>query len=285
MQESTDREIRILDDGATIGEIVAFVRAQFFWIVALLFLGAVAGGLLSYTQPRQWQAESILRLGQVEEEAVTPIEPPALTTERIRSEAFRQKLLQQLSLPIQPGVDRRADLVTRTLQAEVVPNTNLIRLSVRDLTPEQAVATIKAAQQQVTSLHQQLFDETIARLRARQQDIEAQVAANEAGRRNQADSIRAASKAAAGDAAVRGLLADIADVSSRTFLESLRAKSAELTRKLGSDRSFTTTPLAEVVPPQRPSGPRRILYVMLGGLIGLLGGLLLGAFKHARAAY
>jgi hypothetical protein len=277
------------DDGISGADIMRFVSSQFWWIAAFLVAGAVLGVAFSYTKAHQWEATTYLQIGQVDDSLATlgsmptPIDTPSRAVQRVQVDPFIDELLRSRSLPIQIGENFESDLIRRSLNAEIVPNTDVIKLTVRGLSPQNADATLEAAQNQLIGIHAEIFQVASKRLHERLDGINAAIAAAQSKRELVAStaSTRANSGAAGADV-TNVLLGNILDVSDRTLLEKLREDQALVLQQLSTQHTFNTKPLAAVAVSQVPVYPKRPIFALFGAVVGGLIGLLVAARRYAK---
>jgi uncharacterized protein involved in exopolysaccharide biosynthesis len=286
MAENQNSSTERYEDGISVADIVGFLRAQLWRIVGLLVAGAVAGALVSFTHPREWEASSVLEIGQIDNGLVnqptTPVDPPFRAVQRVKVEPFTDQLLRKLSLPVATGENAESDLIRRSINAEVVPTTDLVRLTVRGFSPDKAKSTLKAAQDDLIAIHDVIFREAVARLNKRLADIDSDIATAKAKRDQIESTTSLGTRPGESTPPVNVLLGNMFDVSDRALLETLKKNRSDVTQQLSADRTFNTRPIAEIAVSQRPVAPKRSLYVIVGAMIGLLIGLLWAGRRHAR---
>jgi uncharacterized protein involved in exopolysaccharide biosynthesis len=267
-------------------DVLNFLRIQLWWVVGFVVVGALIGGLVSFTHPREWEASSVLQIGEVDDtladRAPGPIDPPSRVVQRVMVEPFVDQVLSSLSLPIESAPE--SDLIRRSLTAEVVSNTDLVKFKVRAFSPELAKSVLQVTQSQIIATHSQIFDESVKRMRARLDGINADIAETEAKREqiSSTTSVRAPVSGAT-DGTANALLGNMFDVQDRTLLDSMRNRRAELIQRLSPEHTFNTKPLAEVYVSRRSVSPRRLMYLLVGAVVGLVGGLLVAGTRHVRA--
>ncbi|MGN6087571.1 hypothetical protein [Trinickia sp.] len=275
-----------VDDSVSSVEILRFLRAQFWVISATLIAGAIAGFGVSHLKPRQWEATSVLQIGQIADSAqgtAELIDPPARAAERVKVRSFQDKVLRTLSLPIGSAENSSAVLIRKTLDAEVVPNTDLVHLSVDGFSPEQARATLEVAQNQLLAIHQPIVSDAINRLQAQLGKLDAQIANLQAKRRYLPSAADVKAQSGAGSqGAADVLLSNILDTSNEGVLVEAERRRAEVATQLSPDHTFATKPLGDITVSEFPVAPKRSSFIIPGALIGLLIGLLIGGLRWVR---
>lgn len=277
------------DDGISGADIMRFVTSQFWWIAAFLVAGAVLGIAYSYTKARQWEATTFVQIGQVDELSAglgggpTPIDTPYRAVQRVQVDPFIDQVLRSRSLPIQIGENFESDLIRRTLNAEIVPNSDVIKLTVRELSPQNADATLQAAQNQLIGIHAGIVEAALKRTHDRLDSINAAIADAQSKRGVVASTASTRANSGAGDSGVTNvLLGNILDVSDRTLLAKLREERALALQQLSPQHTFNTKPLAAIAVSQMPVYPKRLIFALFGAVVGGLIGLLVAARRHAK---
>jgi hypothetical protein len=280
-------------DSISGADVIRFVRTQFPWVAGFLILGVVGGIVVSYTFPREWEATSVLQIGQVDDGPPTlsgaptslVIDPPQRAIERIKVRSFEDGVLKALSYPVDDRQDPRSRLVRKTLLARQVPDTNLISVSARGFSPEQAKQIVEVAQDQLMAAHGEIVSDAIKRLRASMAEVETEIT-DARTKRGRMDAIAGGSHAQPGgggsnDAAAL-LLGNMVNVSNSSLLADAERRHDDLNRALSPDHTFNTKPLGAVAVSDSPVAPRRSVFAMLGGLLGLMIGLLVASARSNR---
>lgn len=284
-----------LDAGDSISgaDVVRFVRSQFWWIVGLLFVGAVGGIAVSFLFPREWEATSVLQIGQVDDGPPTlsgaptplPIDTAPRAVERVKVRSFEDGVLQALAFPVDDRTDPRSRLLRKTLRAEQVPDTDLISISARGFSAEQAKQIVQAAQDQLIAAHGAFVTDAIKRLRASMDEVSAEIA-DARTKRGGTDAVAVGSRAqmqgGGNNDAAALVLGKMADVSNASLLADAERRRDDLNRALSPDHTFNTKPLGAVAVSDFPVSPKRSVFAMLGALLGLLIGLLIASVRSNR---
>lgn len=279
-------------DSISGADIIRFVRTQFRWVAGFLILGVVGGIVVSYASPREWEATSVLQLGQVDDGPPTlsgaptplPVDSPQRAVERIKVRSFEDGVLKALSYSVDDRNDPRSRLVRKTLLARQVPDTDLISISARGFSAEQAKQIVQAAQDQLMAAHGEFVSDAIKRLRARMAEVDTEITDARA-KRGRMDAVAGDSHAQPGggsNEAAALLLGNMVDVSNSSLLADAERRRDDLNRALSPDHTFNTKPLGGVAVSDFPVAPKRSVFAMLGGLLGLMIGLLVASVRSNR---
>lgn len=280
MSEDGVNSARGAADIAVGTEVLRFVRAQLWWIVGFFLLGGTVGYAISYGVPREWEASLVLQIGEVEDAGVpVSVDPPARAVERIGVKSFKDQVLKTLSLPVEGPGDQRVRLIRKTLQAEMVPNTDLIKISVRDFSPANAEAILRIVQNQLTSSTEGVVAEALKRLQNRLSEVDTQIANVQAKMSAQRSSASAPQAEPGGQGAVNQLLHNMLDVSSANMLAEAERQRADIVREMSPDHTYNTKPLGAVAVSAAPVAPKRGTFAVLGALLGLWIGLMSGGLR------
>jgi len=280
-------------DSISGADVIRFVRTRFWWIVGFLILGVIGGIVVSFTFPREWEATSVLQIGQVDDGPPTlsgaptplPIDSPQRAVARIKVHSFGDGVLKALSFPMGDRQDPRSRLVRKTLLARQVPDTDLISISARGFSAEQAKQIVQAAQDQLIAAHGVFVSDAIKRLRASMTQVDSEITDARA-KRGRMDAVAGGSRAQAGgggnNEAAALLLGNMVDVSNASLLADAERRRDDLNRALSRDHTFNTKPLGAVEVSDFPVAPKRSVFAMLGGLLGLMIGLLVAGARSNR---
>lgn len=274
------------DVGVTISivDLAKFLRNQCVYIAGGIALGAISGISLSYTQARQWEATSIVVLGQVDEGGVRPVAPLAQAALRVETESFRDDVLRTLKLPVDDEANPETALVRRSLQASGIPGTNLFVMTARGFSAEEAKATLAVAQNQLIAKHRDVVDAVRARLQDQLTIVDLNIARLKATQAKSFASLtRTRAGKDAGDGAVQALLADMLDSTNGAQLQASQQRRAQILGQLGADRTYNTHVMGETTVSRAPVAPKRSSFAGIGALLGLLAGLLLAGKRYVGA--
>lgn len=280
-------------DSISGADVIRFVRTQFRWVAGFLILGVVGGAAVSYAFPREWEATSVLQIGQVDDGPPTlagaptplPIDSPQRAVERVKVRSFEDGVLKALSYPVDDRQDPRSHLVRKTLLARQVPDTNLISISAHGFSAEQAKQIVQVAQDQLMVAHGEFVADAIKRLRASMAEVDTEITDARA-KRGRMDAVTGGSRVQMGgggsNEAAAMLLGNMVDVSNASLLAAAERRRDDLSRALSPDHTFNTKPLGAVAVSDFPVAPKRSVFAMLGGLLGLMVGLLIASARSSR---
>ena len=274
------------DVGQTVSaaDIVRYLRKHYVCIAAVAALGMAAGLAVSYTRPLEWEATSIVEIGQVDDGGIRPVDPIVQAALRVSTESFRNEVLRTLGLPLDDGVNARTSLIRHSLQASGIPSTNLFAMTVRGFSPESAKATLQVALDQLIATHRQTVDEVRGRLEDQLKMTEADIARLQAAQQNR---MRTLAHTTVGkdvaNGAVQALLGNMVDATNDAQLQGAQQRRAALLTQLGPDHTYNTHVLGRTTVSRSPIAPKRSVFLGVGGALGLLAGLLLAGRRHAGA--
>ncbi len=274
------------DVGTTIStaDIARFLCNHWVYIAGGIALGAIAGFSLSYTQAQQWEATSIVELGQVDEGGARPVDPLAQAAVRVQTESFRDDVLRTLKLPVDDEANPNAALVRHSLQASTIPGTNLFAMTARGFSEEEAKATLVVAQNQLIEKHRKVVDAVRARLQDELAMTDANIARLKAA---QAADFKTLTRAQVGkdasNGAIQALLGDMVDATNGAQLQAAQQRRARILGQLGADRTYNTHVIGETTVSREPVAPRRPVFAGVGAMLGLLVGLLLAGKRYFGA--
>lgn len=272
----------------TIDHVLGFVRRHGWRLVLAGLLGGVLGGALSFGVAKQWQAQATLQVGRVfSQGSPLLVERPAETVARLQLEAFRDRVLQALSLPLASEDSAETAMLRNSLRAGVLRTTDLVTVGVRAPSAEQAEKWLAAVNDILAEDHGQLLRPSVQRLENELKDIEADYPVALARR----DALYERALAGTGtpgewsamESVMRETLINQLEQSVRT----LQLRRATVAEQLSPDLTFNTRPMDGVDVSRRPVFPSRPLFAVVGAV---LAGLLVFVvcvvcdYRRARAA-
>lgn len=235
-------------------------------ISGVLGIGASLG--FTSTLPKQWPATLLFQVGQV---GASQIVDPNSVVQRVKFPGFALQVLQSQNLPLDASESERTGLIKSSLSASLAKGGNLIEMSVKGYSREEATENLKAAFKVLENEHAQLLTPSITRLKNNLDDtiqslkkIEDERQAildpiNKAKNSNSiekkfSESILLTSMIRANDAETRGL----------------RDQKNAIEEQLSPYRTFNTKMVTSIYTPRKPTSPNKILAAILGLMLGVL---------------
>lgn len=267
----------------TLAEALTFFKRHVVKIGAITLAGAAIGVGVAYVIPKQWEATALLQIGQVQNNSspynpvnqTIPLETPARTVERTKIASFTDGLLTQLGLPLDQGESSRADTVRSSFAAKVVRTADLVELKIRDLSPDDAQQSLKAAEKLIVDAHSKLFLPSLNRLKADLDTVSTNLAVAQerlAGARKMAnDQTGPGGSARFSENVLLNNIINDMDKEVRTLV----LRKSELTEQLDTSRTFNTREVGTISVSRRPVFPKRAAFLLAGAFAGFVIGLCL----------
>jgi hypothetical protein len=274
------KDVNVVPVGDTlVPDVIDFLRTQAIWIVGAVIIGGAAGTAIAMIKPKLWEATAIVQIGQVgylePPGAVGMIETVPNAVERITGlvkQGPEDELFQSKQIP-----EKDIATLRSTFNAQSLPNTSFIRMTVRGTSPEEAKSAMQTVEDQLVQVHTKMLEPALSRLKdaqARASAINAEVEKRRAGLQAQAE--LSAGKPASPQDLMLSTLIDKVDQE----LRDIEGRQAQLTEQLSSDRSFPTRPVGELSVSPGPVSPRVPYYVTAGAVLGLLVGVVIGMSRQ-----
>lgn len=254
-----------------------FIR-EWRWLVAVLV--AILALTVAYTHVArpQWEATAWIQVGQI---GATPVgEDPRIESfqrviARMQTLAFQNEVLANAGFSVDAP---ESQLYRKSFKLEPDLYANLIRLSVRARSREQAGQLATATVMQVQAIHQRLEAAPLKLAYQRLQEIQTELQTALADR----DRLQQASgQGGKSDSAGNPVLASMMLATKDADIHSLQQARSDLLYRLSSQGTFETTAPWPVYLPLKPASPN----LFLTWAVGLLFGLFLGALAAiARSA-
>ncbi len=270
-------------------DIFSFLGKHIFSISGCGLVGLVIGVIYAFAAPKQWEASSLVRIGQMQysaDGAPVLVEPLAQVVARVESRPFEDQVLRATGQDLRDRSSPLIKLVRKTLTASIVPDTNLIALTVRGFSADQAKLIIGIVQKTLIDSHAKIVNSFLSDNRDKLTKIQSEVQSmnerskqlNAAAANAEATAIATTQEGAAArqmsklpsgsnNVMLLGLLENNADAQ-----RSLLALEDSFQQRINPARTFVTVPVSGVSTPDHPSYPEPVAFA-LGGLFG---GLLIG---------
>lgn len=270
----------IRGEGLTAGEGVEFlIRNRYRLLLSPLIAAAVAVGV-AYSLPKQWQARTVLQVGQLfyttsnEQQQIAQIEAPARVVERVRLENFQDAVLGRLKLPTEPNENAETELIRNSISARLIRNAELVEISVRGFSPEQAKKAVEGYQQELIEVHAKLAQPSLKRIAEDRAQVSKALQVAEARKQSLAQVADSRTKdGAKGQFSEAVLLNQLIDQNVGE-LRDLQRRSAYLEEQASPERTFNTRPIGDIEVSRRAVWPRKVNFLVVGGALGLAFGLI-----------
>ena len=277
--------------GLSFDQIATFARRHVVSIVGATVVGVVVGIGGALVLPKEWQARTVLQVGQVARSGMAafvdsgvsvPIELPARTVERLKLPQFEDEVLRKLGLPLSRFESDKTALFRDYVTIGLVRNADLISVSARGYSEDEARRFVEAYQAHLIEVHRDLLQPSVDRASA---ELAQAKAALELLRQRRVELEAVAAKRPAHVEArfsENVLLGNLLQTNDDE-IRKLQTRIQVLQEDLSSSRTFNTRPLmTSVEVSDRPVFPRKSVFAGLGALIGLAVGLGLGVLGDWR---
>jgi len=269
------------------GDISAFLRRHTLKLAACVAVGAGVALASTWVISPLWQAKTTIQNGQLylvnsTGPTVVNIEPPARTVDRIKVASFQDNVLKQLNLPVEEGANAETDLIRRSFEVRLLRNSDLIELSVRGYSPEEASRILQQYARNLIEDHGYLAKPTLARLSEDMRQVQADLSAAQALQAELAKRSKDRYQSNIAGKFSENVLLDNMLSTNATDVRLLQQRRNTLLEQLNPERTFNTRTIGETEVSREPVFPKRSLFVVSGGLIGLLLGLAWTAWRASR---
>jgi uncharacterized protein involved in exopolysaccharide biosynthesis len=241
--------------------------------VIVLVVVLVATFVYAHFARPQWEATASIQIGQVgpAPQGQDPrAEPLQRVIERLQTRAFQNDVVQSVGLA--PDT-RDAQLYRNSLKLDPQPYANLIKLTIRAYSPQQANQLAVATVAQLHGIHERLDAVPLALAHSRLDEIQTDLQTALADRDRLMSEIARENKdpgsKGTGDAALAGVLL----VSRNEAIRDLQQTRGELVYRLSPSYTFETSTPWPIYVPDKQAYPNPVLT----WAIGILAGLFLGA--------
>ncbi|NWK43817.1 hypothetical protein [Ralstonia pickettii] len=272
------------DLSITFGDVIDFLSRHGRMLTALTVLGGLTGLCSSFIAPKQWEARTVIQVGQIYSGtgSATQIEPSARAAERLKLAPFVDEVLRHLNLPTTPGVNVDSDIIRSSATIEINRGADLLELSIRGYSPEDSRRFIAAYQNQLLEIHAALARPSIDRIRRELTDVNRALTEEEESRQR----LKKLSQQSLADRGSKKFSADVLlnqmAQQNETQLQLLRLKKSTLEEQIDPQRTFNTRPLGDIAVSKLPAFPKRSVFSAGGTIFGIILALIIGLFKDFR---
>lgn len=263
--------------------ILAILRQRLGIIIGFTVACAGIAAFAVFSSKLQWEAAGLIQIGRVgRQDAIASgaagplIEIPGQVVARASQRSFVDQLLRSVGASTDAD-DPVARLVRRSYRARIVPSSEVIEISVRGFSPEDAVAIVNAAAENLARVHAGLANSSIEGLRA-------VLTAKRSAKGQLLRDLRAVEEALqnprlAGASAPfsQYLLLWVSKIS-QSDLRNLTLEIFAIEEQLGPLRTYPTALLGAPEVSDDPVSPKRVPIILLATLAGFFIGILVALF-------
>lgn len=252
------------------------LRREWRWCLLPLLLALALAALFLHGATRQWQATAWVQVGEF---GPTPsgrdpkLEPFQRVIDRIKTRQFQEQVLRGAGVALD---SRQAALYRDSLKLDPDPYANLIQLTLRAQSPQQARQLATATIAQLQALHRGIQAGPLQQANARLQALAADIAATQAER----DRLLQQQREGRGSVEQQ-LLGNMLLSEKTTTLRGLKAEREDLLGRLGARYTYDTSAPWETYVPPRAAFPNPVLVLAAALLAGLGGGVLAAVVRNA----
>ncbi len=283
MSRSTDAgtENHKMSQVITFEDGINFARRNSVRIIVCGLVGALIGLGLAFVIPKEWEATSVLQIGQLASESgpPAPIETTSRAVERIKLDQFQDIVLTRLGLPLDVGANRATDLFRNSSKVALLRNADLIQVSVRGNSPEEAKRFAQMYGEELISVHAALAKPSLDKLKADLAEVSDSLILEEKRRVRLATLLESRNReSVVGKFSENVLLNDIVSSNDKQ-LRQLRLQKNSIQERLDPERTFNTRVLGSVDVTRRAVFPKKSVLAIAGLLAGFFFAFALGLWR------
>lgn len=244
-------------------------------ILGIVLFSTVVSFVLTLILPKKWEASATLQIAKLPSLAgdITSVESHLQSVENINQIGFKEKVLKTLQLPTNEGQDQRSDILLDTLIANPIENKEWINISVSAYSQQDALKSIQTAIAELQAMHAPMATPSKNRLSKELEVVNHNLSLT-------GDDISTLnhqiSRGGRYSAATNML---DTKVSARRALE---LQQAQLNGNLALIDELATKPIYPINSPDKQAYPNRIVFLILGALLGLLAGCGIAWWKDKK---
>ena len=248
-----------------LSQFLEMMRRSWRLILGVVLFSIFAAFVLTLILPKKWEASATLQIAKLPSLAgdITSVEDSLQSVENINQLGFKEKILHNLQLPTNQGQDQRSDILLDTLIASPIKNKEWINISVSAYSQKDALKSIQTAIAELQAMHAPMTTPSINRLNKELQTVNQSLSIvnNNISALN-----RQMSRGRAYSAATKLLQAK------ESRRRALELQQAQLNTHLSLIDELSTKPIYPINNPDKPIFPNRIVFLILGALLGLFAG-------------
>lgn len=245
-------------------------------ILGVVLFSIFVSFIVTLILPKKWEASATLQIAKLPSLAgdITSVEDSLQSVENINQLGFKEKILHNLQLPTNQGQDQRSDILLDTLIASPIKNKEWINISVSAYSQKDALKSIQTAIAELQAMHAPMTTPTKNRLSKELQTV------------NQGLSTTNNNISALNHQMSRGRVYSAAThllKAKESRKRALQLQQAQLNTHLALIDELATKPINPINNPDKETFPDRIVFLILGALLGLLSGIGIAWWKARKA--
>lgn len=275
----------IPNDEITLFDLWQILVRRKWWVLATPLLAVIAAVVAVIPLKPQWEATAAIRIGAVGQVGqigqVELVEPVARVVERMKLKSFQDAALSDMGYLDKKNSE--ASHYRGSLTVKALPNTDLIEITVRNYSREDAKRAAEATISYLRKIHDRLAAPTVQRLRQLVVQVEQEITQIKLERERTLKIAGLKDKATAKAGFMENvLLANIMIQRDGELRELERAK-ALYEEQLGPLRTYPTSLIESISVSENPVARKKSLIIMLAGMFGLVLGVMLAFLSNAVA--
>lgn len=255
------------------------LRREWRWaLAALVLVLGITFVFLRVAQP-QWEATAWIQVGEI---GPTPagrdpkVEPFQRVIDRMKTRLFQDAVLRQAGVPLK---SRAAQMYRSSLKPDPDPYANLIGITIRAASQQQARALAEATLTQLQTLHGQTNAAALALARTRLQGLNEDLRVALLNRAQLQRQLQAADGTAA--ATPGQVLAGVLLTDSNTSIRAIKGERDDLVARLTARYTYQTSLAWPLYVPEQRAFPNAIMVWAVGLLAGAGLGVLMAVVRNA----
>jgi len=232
--------------------------------------------VLTLILPKKWEASATLQIAKLPSEVgeIAFVEQPLQSVENVNQIGFKEKVLEDLQLPTSKALDQRSDIFLDTFIASPIENKEWINISVSAYSQQDALKGIQTVITELQAMHAPMITPSKNRLSKELQTVNQRLSRTD---RDISSLNRQMSRGRTYSAATHLLAAK------RATQRALQLQQAQLNGRLTLIDELATKAIYPINNPDKQSYPNRIVFLVLGALLGLLSGIGIAWWKARKA--
>jgi capsular polysaccharide biosynthesis protein len=283
---------QVHDDELSVMDLIAFIRSNFRMILGCAIAGVVLALAVVLTITPQWEANALVRIGQFGNtvssgntiSTVTTgnsVEPSLQVVDRVKSQSFQDDVLLSLSLLTDQN-HPKAKMLRDKLKVKL-EKSELISLTLRAESAEDANIQLTAVVNQLRSIHEKILEPTVNRWRQELALLNLQLQQSRDEMIRLKTLLNASLTSNEKNFSQFALISNVLitrEAELRSFIDTKRT----LEERLSSERTFSTQVQGRVEVSESPVFPNKRLFLMVGFMLGLVLGVLIALIKPVLRA-
>ncbi len=267
-----------------LSEFLKIMRQSWRLILGVVIFSLLISFVLALVLPKKWEASATLQIAKIPSETgeMKTIEDPLQTVERLKLIGFKEKVLENLQLPTKKGHDKRSNILIDSLKAISIKNSEFITISVFAYSEQDAIKSIQTATAELQATHTSMTRPIKNRISNELKIVNDSLSITDTDISKLNNQMSNAGMYKTASEFAPSIIASNLLAAKETTRRALQLQLIQLNDRLSSIDEQSTKLINTIDSSDQPTFPKRSIFLILAGLLGLVLGVGIALWKNQK---